>query len=51
MFELTADSTAQYQDLGMLTRNGGIEVARTAERMTSCAAAAPRPSPGASRPK
>ncbi len=34
MFELTADSTAQYQDLGVFTRSGGIEVARTAERMT-----------------
>ena len=30
MFELTADSTAQYQDLGVFTRSGGIEVARTA---------------------
>ncbi len=33
MFELTADSTAQYQDLGVFTESGGIEVARTPERM------------------
>ena len=34
MMELTADSTAQYQNLGVFTESGGIEVARTAERMT-----------------
>src|SRR5438874_6572612 len=34
MFELTEDSTAQYQELGVFTQSGGIEVARTAERMT-----------------
>jgi heterotetrameric sarcosine oxidase gamma subunit len=34
MFELTADSTAQYKDLGVFTQSGGIEVARTPERMT-----------------
>jgi glycine cleavage system aminomethyltransferase T/glycine/D-amino acid oxidase-like deaminating enzyme len=34
MMELTADSTAQYQELGVFTECGGIEVARTAERMT-----------------
>ena len=33
MFELTTDSTAQYQDLGVFTESGGIEVARTPERM------------------
>jgi glycine cleavage system aminomethyltransferase T/glycine/D-amino acid oxidase-like deaminating enzyme len=33
MFELTRDSTEQYQQLGVFTRSGGIEVARTAERM------------------
>src|SRR5215472_13522030 len=33
MFELTADSTAQYQDLGVFTQSGGIEVARAPERM------------------
>src|SRR5215469_6300477 len=33
MFELTADSTAQYQDLGVFIQSGGIEVARTQERM------------------
>src|SRR5262245_40541166 len=33
MMELTRDSTEQYQDLGVFTRSGGIEVARTAERM------------------
>jgi heterotetrameric sarcosine oxidase gamma subunit len=33
MSELTRDSTAQYQDLGVFTRSGGIEVARTGERM------------------
>jgi glycine cleavage system aminomethyltransferase T/glycine/D-amino acid oxidase-like deaminating enzyme len=34
MFELTTDSTAQYQELGVFTQSGGIEVARTPERMT-----------------
>ena len=34
MFELTEDSTAQYKDLGVFTQSGGIEVARTPERMT-----------------
>src|SRR5580693_10079193 len=34
MFELTTDSTAQYQDLGVFTQSGGIEVARTQARMT-----------------
>ncbi len=34
MMELTADSTRQYQELGVFTESGGIEVARTAERMT-----------------
>ena len=34
MFELTEDSTAQYQELGVFTQSGGIEVARTPERMT-----------------
>src|ERR1700727_3832752 len=33
MFELTTDSTAQYQELGVFTQSGGIEVARTPERM------------------
>src|SRR6201995_2861926 len=33
MFELTEDSTAQYQQLGVFTQSGGIEVARTPERM------------------
>jgi glycine cleavage system aminomethyltransferase T/glycine/D-amino acid oxidase-like deaminating enzyme len=33
MFELTRDSTEQYQELGVLTQSGGIEVARTPERM------------------
>ncbi|HXL89652.1 MAG TPA: FAD-dependent oxidoreductase [Streptosporangiaceae bacterium] len=33
MFELTADSTAQYKELGVFTESGGIEVARTPERM------------------
>jgi glycine cleavage system aminomethyltransferase T/glycine/D-amino acid oxidase-like deaminating enzyme len=33
MMELTRDSTAQYKDLGVFTQSGGIEVARTAERM------------------
>src|SRR3984957_10729716 len=27
MFELTTDSTAQYQELGVFTQSGGIEVA------------------------
>src|SRR3984885_14386101 len=34
MFELTTDSTAQYQELGVFTQSGGLEVARTPERMT-----------------
>jgi heterotetrameric sarcosine oxidase gamma subunit len=34
MMELTADSTEQYQELGVFTQSGGIEVARTPERMT-----------------
>ena len=34
MMELTADSTAQYSELGVFTESGGIEVARTPERMT-----------------
>src|SRR2546421_4883361 len=33
MFELTEDSTAQYEELGVLTQSGGIQVARTPERM------------------
>jgi glycine cleavage system aminomethyltransferase T/glycine/D-amino acid oxidase-like deaminating enzyme len=33
MMELTRDSTEQYQELGVFTRSGGIEVARTVERM------------------
>ncbi|MGE5137351.1 MAG: GcvT family protein [Gemmatimonadota bacterium] len=33
MMELTRDSTEQYQALGVFTRSGGIEVARTTERM------------------
>src|SRR6516162_7620178 len=33
MFELTEDSTEQYQELGVFTQSGGIEVARTPERM------------------
>jgi len=34
MMELTRDSTEQYQELGVFTRSGGIEVARTQARMT-----------------
>ncbi len=34
MFELTRDSTEQYKELGVFTESGGIEVARTPERMT-----------------
>src|SRR5690242_19657208 len=33
MFELTEDSTAQYKELGVFTESGGLEVARTPERM------------------
>ena len=29
MMELTGDSTEQYQELGVFTQSGGIEVART----------------------
>jgi glycine cleavage system aminomethyltransferase T/glycine/D-amino acid oxidase-like deaminating enzyme len=34
MMELTRDSTEQYKELGVFTQSGGIEVARTEERMT-----------------
>jgi glycine cleavage system aminomethyltransferase T/glycine/D-amino acid oxidase-like deaminating enzyme len=34
MLELTRDSTEQYKELGVFTESGGIEVARTPERMT-----------------
>src|SRR5215475_13659692 len=33
MMELTRDSVEQYQDLGVFTQSGCIEVARTTERM------------------
>jgi glycine cleavage system aminomethyltransferase T/glycine/D-amino acid oxidase-like deaminating enzyme len=33
MMELTRDSTEQYQELGVFTESGGIEVARTEQRM------------------
>jgi glycine cleavage system aminomethyltransferase T/glycine/D-amino acid oxidase-like deaminating enzyme len=33
MMELTRDSTEQYKQLGVFIESGGIEVARTAERM------------------
>ena len=33
MTALTLDSMAQYQELGVFTESGGIEVARTPERM------------------
>lgn len=33
MTALTLDSVVQYQELGVFTRSGGIEVARTPERM------------------
>ena len=34
MMELTRDSTEQYKKLGVFTESGGLEVARTPERMT-----------------
>jgi glycine cleavage system aminomethyltransferase T/glycine/D-amino acid oxidase-like deaminating enzyme len=34
MMELTRDSVEQYQELGVFTESGGIEVARTQARMT-----------------
>jgi glycine cleavage system aminomethyltransferase T/glycine/D-amino acid oxidase-like deaminating enzyme len=34
MMELTRDSTEQYSELGVFTESGGLEVARTPERMT-----------------
>jgi glycine cleavage system aminomethyltransferase T/glycine/D-amino acid oxidase-like deaminating enzyme len=34
MMELTRDSTEQYKQLGVFIESGGIEVARTPERMT-----------------
>src|SRR3984957_7418402 len=34
MMELTRDSTEQYKELGVFTESGGLEVARTQERMT-----------------
>ena len=33
MADLTLDSVAQYQEMGVFTQSGGIEVARTEERM------------------
>ena len=33
MTALTADSVAQYKEMGVFTQSGGIEVARTTERM------------------
>ncbi len=33
MTDLTFDSVAQYQEMGVFTQSGGIEVARTEERM------------------
>src|SRR4249919_4030851 len=33
MTALTLDSVKQYQEMGVFTRSGGIEVARTPERM------------------
>jgi glycine cleavage system aminomethyltransferase T/glycine/D-amino acid oxidase-like deaminating enzyme len=33
MMELTRDSTEQYQELGVFTQSGGLEVARTQQRM------------------
>jgi glycine cleavage system aminomethyltransferase T/glycine/D-amino acid oxidase-like deaminating enzyme len=33
MAEMTADSVRQYRELGVFTQSGGIEVARTPERM------------------
>jgi len=33
MADLTADSVRQYEELGVFTRSGGIEVARTPERV------------------
>jgi len=33
MMELTRDSTEQYKQLGVFTESGGLEVARTGERM------------------
>jgi len=37
MAQLTLDSMAQYQEMGVFTECGGIEVARTAERMQELA--------------
>jgi len=37
MMELTRDSTEQYKQLGVFTQSGGIEVARTPERMVELA--------------
>src|SRR4029077_20851705 len=33
MTALTVESVRQYQELGVFTRSGGVEVARTPERM------------------
>ena len=50
MFELTRDSTDQYKELGVFTESGGIEVARTPERMTE-AEAADHPGQGVGHPR
>src|SRR5690242_10067541 len=50
MFELTGDSTEQYKALGVFTESGGIEAARTPERMQELKRRVTRPRRGASRP-
>ena len=57
MTSLTRDSLRQYEELGVLTTCGGIEVARTEERMeelrrrmASANVMGRRAAPGSSRP-
>ena len=51
MMELTRDSTEQYQALGVFTQSpAGSRSPAPRSACTSCAAGAPRPRPGASRP-
>src|SRR5689334_10931194 len=47
MTSLTLESMRQYEELGVRTECGGIEVARTEERMGSCAAGCRRRRRGA----
>ena len=48
MTQLTLESVRQYEEMGVFTESGGIEVGRTEERMQELARRMARRSPGAS---